>query len=101
MSYAIICEARFGEESGISHLALVDRAKTRASWWTQRDTNQILKIFNLSKAKQILSRLRMNNPQIVPYKDAVSIIHGQEDELDMQEILSDSETGWDAHKDAF
>lgn len=98
MSYAIICEARSGFELGITTLALVDRKKVRDSFWTSDSIHDIYEIKTKRKAKEILSKLHFNDPEIVSYKTARKIINDQNNEIIHNQALSDMELGWDGHK---
>ena len=97
MAYAIVCDARKGADLGISHLALVDRRKSRELWWTSDDSNLILKFESKLKAQQRLRRLKHNNPQILDYNMAVEWIEDQEREI---LEMTEGDPSWDAHKEA-
>ena len=77
MSYAVICDARMGKSEGIQILALVDRSITTKKWWTDTDPSIILKYTHEAPAEYCASRLKENNPRVVPYQQAVNIIHNQ------------------------
>jgi hypothetical protein len=101
MSYAIVCDARRGEGFGIETLALADRSKTKKLWWTSDDPYLILNSRKKDAALFAAKRLTRNNPQVVDYSAAVSLIRHQSNEIAHQEAMMDSEMGWDAHKDQF
>jgi hypothetical protein len=103
--HAIICDARKGENLGIDTLALVDRGKTREFWWTSDRPELILGYRKESAAKFALSRLKLNNPRIVPLEEAERIIGGQrraihayENDRLHNEAAIEMEQGWDGHK---
>lgn len=99
MSYAIICNARKGYDLGITCLALVDRRKTRSTWWTSDSPGLILEYKKRSAAEYACKRLKKNGPIVVPYSDAVRFVSDQNNEIIHNQAMSDAEMGWDAHKD--
>lgn len=100
-SFAIICKARKGQKKGIRYLALVDRRKTKKTWWTSDSEWLIMRFKDIKAAKKARSRLSLNNPEIVSYRFAVSTIQEQENDILHYEALAESELGWDAHKGCF
>lgn len=93
MSYAIICDARKGHELGIDTLALVDRAKSKRTWWTSDSSNLIMKFIKKSAAEYSIRKLRRNNARVVSYEYAVKYIDYQESELMYRE--AEAEAGFD------
>ena len=96
MTYAIICDARKGFSKGIEYLALVDRAKTKSLWRTSDDASIVMQFRKKEAAEFSLKRLKMNNPKVVIYKEAVDIVNQQEEAT--SDIECAEELGWDAHK---
>lgn len=90
MSFAIVCEARMGEDLGITHLALVDRKICKSLWWTSDDPSIILDYQKESAADFACKRLRKNYAVVVPFHEAYAIIDDQrkniEEELSRGEI---------------
>jgi len=93
MSYAIICDARQGWKLGISTLALVDRSKTKRTWWTSDSEHLIFRFELRSAAEYSLRRLRRNRARIVSYSYACSIINEQDKDIMHNE--AQAEDGWD------
>ena len=96
--YSIICEARKGHDLGISHIALVDRSKTKDTWWTSDNSHLIMCFKKRSAAEFSLRKIKRNNPKIVSFDEAKDIIDEQRDIIDMDEAMAMSEQGWDGHK---
>lgn len=101
MSYSIICDARAGESLGISILALVDRRLTKRQWWTSDNSSLILGYEKRGAAEFACRRLRRNHARIVSTADARRMIREQNNEIEHQTAMMDSEQGWDSHKSAF
>jgi hypothetical protein len=108
MSYAIICNARKGENMGIDVLALVDRAKSKQFWWTSDHASLILNYLSRDAAEYCVKRLKKNNARIVAYESAVKLISRQNglvieatNAINDDRARSDAELGWDGHKGAF
>jgi hypothetical protein len=103
--YAIICDARKGENLGISHLALVDRTKRKDLWWVSDNPSSVMDFKKYDVAKRQLKRLKYNNARIVHVEKAKEILESQsrsisevEEERLMEEAMDSAEMGWDAHK---
>lgn len=84
--FAVIQDAREGAGLGIHTLALVDRAKTKATWWTSDDVAIILKYRNESAAVYASGRLKQNNARVVDYEYAANLIAGQQREILFREL---------------
>jgi len=98
MGYAIVCDARKRYDLGIEVLALVDRAKTKKTWWTSDNANLILHYRKESAAQFTCRRLRKNNARVVPYGEAIGMIEEQAQDIERAENMDTDEQGWDAHK---
>ena len=98
MGFSIICDARCGGKLGITTLALVDRSKSKRSWWTSDRADLVLNYRKESAAKFACGRLIKNNARVVSYSDAIGIIKAQDSEITYHEASRGSEVGWDAHK---
>ena len=97
--YAIICDARRGQDLGIDILALVDRKLTNALWWTSDDSDLILNFKKRSTADHVIGSLKRNNPRVVSYAEAVKRIQEQWESIGEDEAARETEAGWDGHKD--
>lgn len=96
--YAIICDARKGGNLGIETLALVDRGKTKKFWWTSDNPGLILGYRKKPAAEFALSRLKKNNPRIIPLEEAKAIISFQKKAIIDNRAHLEDEREWDAHK---
>jgi hypothetical protein len=76
-AYAIICDARGGQELGIDTLAMVDRSKTTAEFWTSDKTHLIMRFLSPKVATKVADRLRHNRPRVVEYDFARGVIERQ------------------------
>lgn len=83
--FSIICDAREGQSLGIYHLALVDRSSGVREWWTSDKPHGIMRFMKRSAAEYSLSRFKFNNPRIVSYAEAVTLIEGQRDSIRAEE----------------
>ena len=92
-TYAIVCDARRGQELGIDTLAMIDRSKTTKDFWTSNAPHLIMCFFNPRVAGKVASRLRHNNPRVVEYAFARRVIERQKDSID--EVESENEAGYD------
>lgn len=99
--FAIICEARAGDSLGIGILALVDRGKTKAAWWTSDNPSIAIRYEKPTAARFAARRLRFNRARVVDFDDAMKAIREQSLEIIHAQALADSEQGWDSHKDSF
>ena len=99
--FAIICDARAGQDKGIEVLALVDRKKSKNIWWTSDDASIILGYVKESAAISACNNINFNSPRVVPLKVAVQFIKEQESEIMNNAALDDAEAGWDGHKNVF
>jgi hypothetical protein len=79
--YAIICDVRVQIDEGVDIQAMIDRDKAPTRHWTTYSPELIFKITNLFIANKIFSRLKYNNPRIVPYATAVEAIRKQREIL--------------------
>jgi hypothetical protein len=84
--FSIICDARHGEAYAVEVLALVDRTKEKEIWWTSDDPTIILKYNSYRTVQQTIRRLKFNNPRIVTYEEAVSIIQKQQQRI-LEQVL--------------
>ena len=91
--YAVICDARHGEAYAVKYLALVDRTKERNLWWTSDDPTIVLKYVRHHAAAYAVKRLKHNNPRIVSYEEAVSIIQQQQQSILEQVVKNLTQTG--------
>lgn len=78
---AIICDARKGNEN-FDYLALVDRSKSKKSWWTSDESLIIKNFSSINEANSALCKINFNNPKIVKYEDAERIIKNQSNRYD-------------------
>lgn len=102
MSYAIICDARKGQNLGVEILALVDRSKSRKYWWTSDAPCIAINYRSLSAATFACNRLCKNNARIVDHSKAVEMLNQQARMIDLlSEDIDDFDPSWDAHKDSF
>lgn len=85
--FAVIQDARMGGELGIKTLALVDRSKTKSTWWTSDDVFLILKYRHRGAAEYAANRLKRNNARVVPYEQACQLIADQQQEILRAEIM--------------
>ena len=107
--YAIICDARTGQDLGVEKLALVDRAKTKKFWWTSDCLDLIKTWDNQDEARAATKSLRQNKPIVVSYEEAKTIIQRQASNIrsNRQSLYEaarhgnmGADLGWDAHKSA-
>ena len=102
MTYSIICNARKGNDLGISKLGLVDRSKSKSYWWTSDNPNLLMKFEKKEAALFSCKRLRKNNPVVVNSDIAIRIINEQA--INLENLIDDFDSegaGWDAHKGSF
>lgn len=97
--FAVICDARAGERLGIGILVLVDRAKTKARWWTSDDASIAIRYEKADAAKFAAKRLRFNGARVVDFAGAAKALREQAAEILCVEALAEGEQGWDSHKD--
>lgn len=104
--FSIICDARKGEDLGISILAMADAKVTKGVFWTSDTTYQIKAFSTEEVANRVKSRLRHNNPRVVTTAKAEALIRHQayqikqvQREREHEAIMDGLEQGWDAHKD--
>lgn len=84
--YAIICDARQGQSLGVTVLALVDRQLYRHEWWTSDKPDKIMRFMKRDAAEFSLSRFKFNNPRIVLYAEAVTLIEMQRESIKAEQF---------------
>ena len=70
MTYIVTTVSRKEKEV---NLFLMDRSKTKAFWWNDRLSNDILYIRNIEKARSIIKKLKHNNPRIITLEEAKTL----------------------------
>ena len=99
MGFAILQNARSGQALGIRVLGLVDRKKSKSTWWTSDDTSIMMNYDSPKAAAFAAGRLKRNNARVVPWNQAVAEILHQAHEIEQESIFAEAEgPGWDAHK---
>jgi len=81
-------------------LFMVDRAKQRASFWSNR-LDDVYAYDDRAAAERKAASLRFNRPRVLSLQDAASIVAALDDERAHQQAMDDSEAGWDGHKSSF
>jgi hypothetical protein len=94
MGFVIISNKR--DIRGVT-LFMVDRAKQRASFWSDR-LDDVKNFRNYETAKAALSKLHYNNPRIVNYEAAVDLQAKNRSILNEIEMSQAHLEPWDDHK---
>jgi len=76
------------KQHGVS-LFLVDRSKTKSSWWETKLSNNVLYMYNLRKALRICSKLKHNNPRVVTVEEARKLSNKNESIRDVMTMFDD------------
>ena len=109
--FGVICDARKGRDLGVNYLALVDRGRSKALWWTSDNARIAISYSSREAAEFAASRLKMNRARVVPFHEVRRLLSAQasltqswaeecERRKDHQEAMNATELGWDAHKSA-
>ena len=96
--FGIACDARKGGKLGIETLFLVDRNKTKRSWWTSDDFYLIRWYEHKEAALSKAACFRFNNTRVLDRETIRAMIEQQESEINNN---LDSDQSWDAHKNSF
>lgn len=99
--FAIIRDAHAGQSLGIGVLMLVDRAKSKRQWWTSDEPHLGIRYRSEGAARFVAGRLRHGRARVVDFDQVAHVIRQQANEIMHTQAMSDAESGWDAHKDAF
>jgi hypothetical protein len=51
-------------------LFLIDRSKTKSSWWSTELDNNVLYMRNIKAARRICNKLKHNSPRVITVKEA-------------------------------
>jgi len=81
VSFAIICDARKDRVPGVKLLGLVDRKKSRRSWWTPDRLANLLVIETRKRAEIKAKKFTWNNARVVKLSEAVRLLNEQADNL--------------------
>lgn len=81
-------------------LFMVDRAKQRASFWSNRIDDAFC-FGSKSAAEAKAASLRFNRPRVMPLADARQLSLAQGNERELEAAMSAGEDGWDGHKGHF
>lgn len=96
MSYVIATQSRNCNEL----LFMVDRAKQRASFWSNRLDDALTYQYKAA-AQAKVATLKFNRPQVMTLAEAQGIVREAEAERDHEEAMDASDAGWDGHKGSF
>ena len=99
--YAVIRNAEVGQSLGISILMLVDRTKSKARWWTSDEPNLAIRYRSEDAARFAARRLRFGGVRVVDFDEAARQIQRQDREILPERAMSDTEQGWDGHKEMY
>lgn len=87
--WVVVRDADKGEELGIGFLAMVDRSKTKDSWWTSDDQSIMMVFNNRGAAIKSANRLRFGNARVVSHDYAKNIIEEQANSISENGIEND------------